>query len=81
MSIFLAQRSSHLHGNINLAPINHGAKIRIQFFSLRLERSSLYNPAFCCHWQPYVEDHMTKKTKKIIVKENSFEWDSGFSDG
>ena len=79
MSILLAK--SHLQQKICLVPVNHGAKIRIQFFSLRLERSSLYNPVLCGQWQPYVEYHMTKKAKKIIVKENSFEWDSGFSDG
>ena len=44
----------------------------------------MYNPQFCVHWQPIVEDHMaktTKMSKKIILKENSFEWDSGYSDG
>ena len=44
----------------------------------------MYNPQFCVHWQPIVEDHMAKTTKlskKIILKENSFEWDSGYSDG
>ena len=65
-----------------LAPQDHGAKLRIQFFVLRKERSSLYNPHFCIFWQPIVEDHMAKKrTKKIIVKEQSLDWDSGFSDG
>jgi len=67
-----------------LAPVDHGSKIRIRFFALRMERSSLYNPQFCVHWQPIVEDYMSKTTKlgkKIIHKENSFEWDSGYSDG
>ena len=63
-------------------PVNHGAKIRIHFFSLRQERSALYNPHFCIFWQPIVDDHMAKKSKRtLILKENSFEWDSGFSDG
>lgn len=58
-------------------PLDHGSKIRIQFFSLRMERSSLFNPHFCVYWQPIVDQEMAKKPKKIIVKENSF--DSGFS--
>jgi len=70
--------------NPKLVPMDHGAKIRIRFFALRMERSSMHNPQFCVHWQPIVEDHMAKTTKlskKIILKENSFEWDSGYSDG
>merc|ERR1712037_290108 len=70
--------------NPQLVPMDHGAKIRIRFFALRMERSSMYNPQFCVHWQPIVEDHMaktTKMSKKIILKENNFEWDSGYSDG
>ena len=62
-------------------PIDHGAKIRIRFFALRMERSNFYSPYFCVYWQPFVEDHMKAKGSKIIHKENSFDWDSGFSDG
>jgi len=65
-----------------LAPVDHGAKIRIQFFTLRLERSGLYNPQSVFEWQPIVDEHMKDKpTKnaKIMFKEQ--DWDSGFSDG
>ena len=59
-----------------------GAKLHIQFYLLRMHRSSLYRP-FYPEWQSVVEDHMSKikRGQKIIVSENSFDWDSGFSDG
>lgn len=28
-----------------------------------------------------VDNHMAKTKQKLMLKENSFEWDSGFSDG
>ena len=61
------------------------AKLHIQFYLLRMHRSSLYRP-FYPEWQSVVEGHMSKMSKsrssqKIIVSENSFDWDSGFSDG
>ncbi len=70
---------------ISIAPCDQGSKLWIRFFALRLERSSLYNPDICHNWQLVVEDHMAKrsqKSKKLIVKENSFkdDVDSGFSD-
>jgi len=81
-AIFVAASSSTKFRKTNLVPVNHGAKIRIHFFSLRLERSALYNPHFCIYWQPIVDNHMAKISKqKLMLKENSFEWDSGFSDG
>ena len=74
--------SDAIRQSLAATTVNHGAKIRIHFFSLRLERSALYNPHFCIYWQPIVDDHMSKRSKtKLMLKENSFEWDSGFSDG
>ena len=55
-AIFIAASSSTTKNRkSNLVPVNHGAKIRIHFFSLRLERSALYNPHFCIYWQPIGE--------------------------
>ena len=55
-AIFIAASSSTTkYRKSNLVPVNHGAKIRIHFFSLRLERSALYNPHFCIYWQPIGE--------------------------
>ena len=55
-AIFIAASSSTTkYRRSNLVPVNHGAKIRIHFFSLRLERSALYNPHFCIYWQPIGE--------------------------
>ncbi len=63
-----------------LVPVNHGAKIRLHFFSIRMERSRLYSPHFL-YWQAVVEDHMASVKPKLLFKDNSFEWDSGYSDG
>ncbi len=64
-----------------LVPVDHGAKIRIHFFALRMERSRLYSPHFL-YWQSVVEDHMAGIKPKLLYKDNSFEgWDSGYSDG
>ena len=49
------------------ASVNRGAKIHIQFFLLRMERSSLYSPIYYFEWQSVVEDHMAKqKNTKLI---------------
>ena len=65
----------------NIRTHHSAAKLHIQFYLVRMQRSSLYRP-FYTEWQSVVEDHMSKKSsKKLIVSENSFDWDSGFSDG
>jgi hypothetical protein len=64
-----------------LVPVNHGAKIRIHFFSLRMERSGLYHYPHFQYWQQIVDDHMSTTKTKLLFKDNSFDCDSGFSDG